>query len=163
MTADVGVHVAKGEMDTWWLTSFRNIAKSLNRDHNVYHSGRNRISPKIGRDVMTSFGETLYRKEPERIKDLVRAVDSRIRVAGAFSSSHMVNLSSTYKKLDHDNCAIIEEGGDIPEVGIEFDLPPELHKQMLKSTPSKRSATSLQQRSSDECRTRKDREIVRWK
>ena len=132
-TADYGVHVAKGEMGTWWLTSSHHIAKSLDRDTNVYHTGRNRISPKIGREVMMGFGETLYRKEPERIKDLIRAVDGRIRAVGVYANTHMVNLSSTYKKLDHDNYAIIEEDGDIPEAGIEFDLPPELHKQMPKA------------------------------
>jgi hypothetical protein len=82
MTSEEDVHIARGEMGTWWLTSSHDIAKKLDNEHKTYHTRKNRISKKICKDVMMSFGHTLQRKEPDRIKQLVRAVDSRIRAAG---------------------------------------------------------------------------------
>ena len=80
--------------------------------------------------VMIGFGRTLHHKEPERIKGLVRAVDARIRGAGLCADSYLVGMA---KEMENYTYAIVEEGGEIPEGGIEFDIPPEYHGKIPKS------------------------------
>jgi len=119
---------------TWWLTSAHDIAQQLEKNNVV----KNPV--KMVRNVMTGLAETLHHKEPERIKSLIRSLDSRIRGAGIYADTHMVNLSEMLCRprkdlvsCGHDAFAVIDEKGDIPEAGIEFDLPPELHQKVPKA------------------------------
>ena len=129
MTNDERFHVVNGldlrcQRPTWWLTSAHKIAQGLDKDVC-------KRPTKMIKNVMTNFGVHLTHQEPERIKSLLRAIDARIRGAGLAAETFMVDLSRDLK--EHVNYRIIREKGDIPEAGIEFDVPPELHAKMPKS------------------------------
>ena len=138
LTADDQVSVCSGSSwntgkQAWWMTSAPAITAQLDKHSELKGRAKNPI--RMIKNVMLGFGETLHNKEPERLRSFLRSCDVRIRGAGMYADEHMVNLSSLLKRQRPENniYAVIEEDGDIPEGGIEFDLPPELHKKCPKA------------------------------
>jgi len=111
---------------TWWLAS------STDYELEGESSSDNERAAKT---ILDGFSRTLLDKEPSRLTCLVRCLDSRIRAAGLFANEHMTALRADLcvALTAHDAYAIINEKCDIPDGGIEFDLPPEQHKQVTKS------------------------------
>ena len=114
----------------WWMTSAPAITAQLDK-HKEMKGRKNPI--RMIKNVMLGFGETLHNKEPERLRSFLRSCDVRIRGAGMYADDLMVNLCNLLGKRSNETYAIVEEDGDIPEGGIEFDLPPELHKKCPKA------------------------------
>ncbi len=83
---------------------------------------------------MIGFADTLQTKEPQRIQSLIRSIDTRLRGQGLMADDCMVQLAHHLggKWREH-VYAIIDEKTPIPEAGVEFDLPPELHGKIPKS------------------------------
>ena len=87
--------------------------------------------------VMLGFGETLHQKEFNRLKIFLRSCDARIRGAGIYAEESIVNLVHLLNSCaDHDIYIIYDEKTDVPEGGIEFDLPPKLHGKISKALVS---------------------------
>ena len=112
---------------TWWLSSSPDVIRKLDVPPKTKPT-------KLIKDVMIGFADTLYRKEPQRIQSLIRSIDTRLRGCGLMADDCMVQLAvhlgGNYREQVF---AIMDEDTDIPEGGIEFDLPPELHKRIPKS------------------------------
>ncbi len=115
----------------WWMSSSPHITKKLDSTDTKVHK---RQPTKEMQDVMIGFAETLHQKEPERIQSLIRSIDARLRGVGLYADECMVNLVDTLgTKYRESVYAVIDEKTPIPEAGIEFDLPPELHGKIPKS------------------------------
>ena len=139
MTADERVCVVNGKSwnngrPAWWMTSAHEMAQQLEKNNAIKNPVR------MIKNVMVGFGGRLHHKEPERIKSLVRSLDMRIRGAGMYADTHMVNLAEALNRslgvapsIDQEAYAVIDEKTPVPEAGIEFDIPPEMHAKIPKS------------------------------
>ena len=107
---------------TWWLTSSEDLAESL--DGNCKHND-------TATAMLLGFGTLLSKKDPNRVAFLLRSLDVRIRGAGSFADEQMVALSDHLGK-DLAVYGIFSEPGQIPEAGIEFEIPDDLKKSVTK-------------------------------
>ena len=137
MTAEDHVNVCGGSSwntgkKVWWLTSAPAITSQLDKFNDLKGRAKNPI--RMIKNVMLGFGEALHQKEPERVKAFLRSCDARIRGAGIYAEQNIVNLVHLLNsRADHDTYAIYDEKTDVPEGGIEFDLPPELYGEISKA------------------------------
>ena len=114
----------------WWLASSKELNMQLERPR----------SNSFQKSVMYGLADTVARKGPVRLQKLRRSVDARIRATGMYADDNMTELR-TYLLNRHKHVddrtkklyAIIDEGTRLPQDGIDFDLPPEQHRQMTKS------------------------------
>ena len=110
---------------TWWITS--------SQEFQLQHTAAC-DEHAAAYEILQGFTRTLESKEPDRLACLVRSLDARIRAAGAFADESMVALRQDLGQSPAASAfAVVNEGKDIPEGGIEFDIPPEHHKNITKS------------------------------
>ena len=99
-----------------------------------------RMPREVAKRIMLGFRCSLNRTDPGRLKELARSLDLRIRGAGQFADRSMVELAAYCANhcRDHEvhvagKKVIIDENTEIPEAGIEFEVPAESQKLMTKS------------------------------
>ena len=85
-----------------------------------------RYQPALAKAILKGLQKTLDRKDPQRLQALMRAVTARIRGAGVRAPVEQTTLLRSPKKGDKAREAyyIVNEGTEIPQDGIEFDVDP---------------------------------------
>ncbi len=111
---------------TWWMSS---------SDLYLQDASTTCRSKGTAQAVLKGLRQSLRGKEPERLHSLARTLDARIRAAGVFADENMTALLYDLKCdsspwVVH---SVVREGKEIPEDGIEFDIPPDLHSKVTKS------------------------------
>ena len=93
---------------------------------------------KVAEIIVESFTQTLKTSDPSRLVQLTRSLDGRLRGMGLFADEIMADLHQecrsfliSQERTPKKVFAIVEEGHDIPQDGIEFDIPLRISSHIL--------------------------------
>ena len=96
VTKDDRVNVTSGnekKQQTWWLTSGPRIASAL-EESKVNKTPTWKITNTLARDIMLGFSADLECKEPDRMRGLVRSLETRIRATQLAADTYMVEFAA---------------------------------------------------------------------